>query len=90
MPSEFQHDVSLRYSEKDKAEVRLLAGRSRQDGLKVWFGRWVLNPGDSFAPLLELAHLLRAPSNGSLAQFRYTNWRPADHQRESCMRVGNP
>ena len=45
MPDEFQHDVFLSHSAKDKAVVRPLAKRLRQDGLKVWFDEWVLKPG---------------------------------------------
>jgi hypothetical protein len=47
MPNEFQYDVCLGHSAKDKAVVRPLAERLRQDGLKVWFDKWVLKPGDS-------------------------------------------
>ena len=36
MPAEFQYDVFLSHSAKDKAVVRPLAERLRQDGLKVW------------------------------------------------------
>ena len=36
MSTEFQYDVFLSHSAKDKAVVRLLAERLRQDGLKVW------------------------------------------------------
>ena len=32
----FTHDVFLRHSAKDKAVVRAVAERLRQDGLKVW------------------------------------------------------
>jgi hypothetical protein len=35
LATEFQHDVFLSHSAKDKAVVRLLAERLRQDGLKV-------------------------------------------------------
>ena len=36
MPNEFPYDVFLSHSAKDKAVVRPLADRLRQDGLKVW------------------------------------------------------
>ena len=42
MPDEFQFDVFLSHSAKDKAEVRPLAERLRADGVKVWFDEWVL------------------------------------------------
>ena len=34
---DFQYDVFLSHSAKDKAVVRPLAERLRQDGRKVWF-----------------------------------------------------
>ena len=37
MPEQFSYDVFLSHSAKDKAVVRSLAERLRQDGLKVWF-----------------------------------------------------
>ena len=40
MPAEFQYDVFLSHSAKDKAVVRPLAERLRQDGLTVWFDEW--------------------------------------------------
>src|ERR1035437_6351654 len=53
MPDVFQHDVFLSHSAKDKAVVRPLAERLRKDGLKVWFGEWVLRPGDSILAKIE-------------------------------------
>ena len=41
----FTRDIFLSHSAKDKAVVRPLAERLRQDGLKVWFDEWVLKPG---------------------------------------------
>ena len=49
----FQYDVFLSHSAKDKAVVRPLAERLRQDGLKVWFDEWVLRPGDSIPAKIE-------------------------------------
>ena len=49
----FTHDVFLSHSAKDKAVVRPLAERLRQDGLKVWFDEWVLKPGDSIPAKIE-------------------------------------
>jgi hypothetical protein len=43
----FPYDDFLSHSAKNKAVVRPLAERLRQDGLKVWFDQWVLKPGDS-------------------------------------------
>ena len=53
MPDEFQFDVFLSHSAKDKAVVRPLAERLRKDGLKVWFDEWALKPGDSIPAKIE-------------------------------------
>jgi len=53
MPAEFQYDVFLSHSSKDKVVVRLIAGRLRKDGLRVWFDEWVLKPGDSIPAKIE-------------------------------------
>jgi hypothetical protein len=53
MGAEFQFDVFLSHSAKDKPVVRPLAERLRQDGLKVWFDEWVLKPGDSIPAKIE-------------------------------------
>ncbi len=53
MEGEFQYDVFLSHSAKDKAVVRPLAGRLRKDGLKLWFDEWVLKPGDSIPAKIE-------------------------------------
>ena len=50
MPDEFAYDVFLSHSAQDKAVVRPLAERLRQDGLTVWFDEWELPPGGSVAP----------------------------------------
>jgi hypothetical protein len=125
MSSDFQYDVFLSHSSKDKAAVRPLAERLQADGLKVWFDEWVLKPGDSIPAKIEegLEHsrvlvlcmsanafgsdwaqleagtfrfrdplnkerrfiplrLDDAPIKGSLAQFLYINWLPADRDHE--------
>ena len=53
MRSNFEHDVFLSYSAKDKAVVRALAERLRTDGIKVWFDEWMLRPGDSIPAKIE-------------------------------------
>ena len=50
MSAEFQHDVFLSHSSKDRTVMRAVAERLRQDGLKVWFNEWVLKP------VVPLAH----------------------------------
>src|SRR5215831_20608277 len=49
----FPFDVFLSYSAKDKAVVRALAERLRQDGLRVWFDDWALKLGDSIPSKIE-------------------------------------
>jgi hypothetical protein len=44
MAAAFPYDVFLSHSAKDKAVVRPLAERLRQDGLKVWFDDWIPSP----------------------------------------------
>ncbi len=41
----FDYDVFLSHSSKDKAIVRALAERLRDDGLRVWFDEWAIQPG---------------------------------------------
>ena len=53
MPADFQYDVFLSHSAKDKAVVRPLAERLRKDGLKGWVDEWVLKPGDSIPAKIE-------------------------------------
>lgn len=53
MPDEFQYDVFLSHSAKDKEVVRDVAERLRKDGVKVWFDEWVLKPGDSIPSKIE-------------------------------------
>lgn len=53
MPDDFEYDVFLSHSTKDKAVVRPLAERLRKDGVKVWFDEWVLKPGDSIPAKIE-------------------------------------
>src|SRR5262245_18056918 len=47
MPDEFQYDVFLSHSSKDKDIVRAVAERLRADRLRVWFDEWEIKPGDS-------------------------------------------
>jgi small GTP-binding protein len=49
----FAFDVFLSHSSKDKAVVRPVAERLRNDGLRVWFDDWVLKPGDSIPAKIE-------------------------------------
>jgi hypothetical protein len=53
MGQEFQYNVFLSHSAKDKAVVRPLAERLPQDGPNVWFDEWVLAPGDNIPAKIE-------------------------------------
>ena len=77
MPDDFPYDVFLSHSAKDKAVVRPLAERLRNDGLEhLRF------------PLQTLAFSLQpfpiAPIKGSLAQFLFINWRADAEETEAC------
>ena len=125
MAEEFQFDVFLSHSAKDKSVVRPLAERLRKDGVRVWLDEEQIKPGDSIPAKIEagLEHsrvlvlcmsvnafgsdwaqleagtfrfrdplnkdrrfiplrLDDAPIKGSLAQFLYINWQPADREQE--------
>ncbi len=51
--SRFEYDVFLSYSAKDREVVRELAERLRGDGLRVWFNKWVVEPGDAILKRIE-------------------------------------
>ncbi len=53
MTDRFEYDVFLSHSSKDKAIVRRIAERLREDGLRVWFDEWLLAPGDSIPSRIE-------------------------------------
>lgn len=53
MPDNFAFDVFLSHSSKNKAVVRPLADRLRQDRVKVWFDEWGIKPGDSIPAKIE-------------------------------------
>ena len=53
MNESFECDVFLSHSAKDRAVVRDVAERLRNDGVKVWFDEWVLKPGDSIPSKIE-------------------------------------
>jgi hypothetical protein len=125
VPSQFQFDVFLSHSAKDKVLVRELAARLQQDGMRVWLDEGQVKPGDNIPAKIEdgLEHsrvlvlcmsanafgsdwaqleagtfrfrdplnrerrfvplrLDDAPLKGSLAQFLYINWLPANRNQE--------
>jgi len=53
MPTDFEFDVFLSHSWKDKAVVRPLADRLRADGLRVWLDEWEIKPGDNIPAKIE-------------------------------------
>jgi hypothetical protein len=46
MSTQFDYDVFISHSSKDKPVVRELANRLKQDGLRVWLDEWEIQPGD--------------------------------------------
>ena len=50
---DFDYDVFLSHSSKDKAVVRPVAERLRADGLRVWFDEWEIKAGDSIPAKIE-------------------------------------
>ena len=53
MAEDFNYDVFLSHSSKDKAIVRDVAERLQADGLRVWFDEWILKPGDSIPSKID-------------------------------------
>ncbi len=51
---QFEYDVFLSYSSKDKKIVHALAKRLKKDGLRVWLDAWVIQPGDPIG--LKIVH----------------------------------
>jgi WD40 repeat protein len=49
----FTYDVFLSHSSKDKPVVRELARRLKDDGLRVWFDEWEIEPGDMIGLKIE-------------------------------------
>jgi small GTP-binding protein len=52
-PPIFAYDVFVSHSPTDKAVVRAIAERLRQDGLRVWFDEWELKSGDNIPAKIE-------------------------------------
>jgi len=57
MTTDFEFDVFLSHSSKDKVVVRAIAKRLRAGGLRVWFDEWHIKPKD----YIYLANLRSAP-----------------------------
>lgn len=50
---DFEYDVFLSYSSKDKDIVHPLAERLKQDGVRVWLDKWVIQPGDPISMKIQ-------------------------------------
>jgi hypothetical protein len=55
MADDFQYDVFLSHSTKDKAAVEKIAKRLLAVGIRPWLDRWNLSPGDTVSDALEQA-----------------------------------
>jgi len=44
---QFDYDVFISHSSRDREVVHELAGRLRGDGLRVWLDDWEIKPGDT-------------------------------------------
>ena len=53
MSTEFQYDVFLSHNSADKPQVRRLAERLREAGLRLWFDEWIIQPGDDIYLAIE-------------------------------------
>ena len=53
MAAENSYDVFLSHSSEDKAIVRKLAQRLKDDGLSVWFDEWVIKPGEMIGKKID-------------------------------------
>ncbi|MEK6373957.1 MAG: toll/interleukin-1 receptor domain-containing protein [Acidobacteriota bacterium] len=53
MSDDFQFDVFLSHSSKDKAAVHEVAARLRSDGVRVWLDDWALKPGSNIPHEIE-------------------------------------
>lgn len=53
MPDDFQYDVFLSHSSKDKPVVREIARRLQADEVRVWLDEEQIKPGDSIPAKIE-------------------------------------
>jgi molybdate-binding protein len=53
MSSDCQYDVFLSHTQAEKPQVRRLAERLRDAGLRAWFEEWVIQPGDDVCLAIE-------------------------------------
>ena len=50
---EYAYHVFLSHNSADKPRVREIAEKLRDEGLKVWFDEWVIQPGDDIYMAIE-------------------------------------
>ena len=92
---DFPYDVFLSHSAKDKAVVRPLAERLRQDGLKVWpvtpkrpraggFDEWMLKPGDSIPVKVDPPSLRRSGKTWEGLEPSSFGFRISDLRSPAC------
>lgn len=53
-PEDFEYDVFLNHSVKDRDTVRNIAVRLRKDRLRVWFNEWEIQSGDDIPEKIEV------------------------------------
>jgi hypothetical protein len=53
LPTDFEFDVFLSHSSKDKPVVHALANRLQADGVRVWLDDWQIKFGDSIPAKIE-------------------------------------
>jgi len=53
VPEDFEFDLFLSHSAKDKTMVRELAARLKHDGVRVWLDEEQIKPGDSIPAKIE-------------------------------------
>ena len=49
LKTDFEFDIFLGHSAKDRGTLRAIAERLREDGLRVWFDEWILKPGENIS-----------------------------------------
>jgi hypothetical protein len=53
MADSFTYDVFLSHNSADKPQVRQLAERLKEAGLRVWLDEWIIKPGDDIYLAVE-------------------------------------
>jgi hypothetical protein len=69
MAKDFQYNVFLSHSSKDKTVVRELAARLQRDGARVWLDEEQIKPGDSIPAKIEESVLIRVHPRSSVVEL---------------------